>query len=360
MKKALLFTILSICLCSAFAANVNIEYHPYPTSSMYLQEVENGKAGFKLGYFTIVCASNADIEINIDSPNLSHVEIKGDVEKRVDQSIEFKLKGKWSKQNGRPISYVSFKDSTGFKASIKDKDQIYVLELYLVCEKSIDKLSGQYYTLTNPNDLNNIIVTSIKIDKNYSLYINNSISNGDVHIPICPTNPMVNPDGTPKPGVSKDPTEIVEPSFLLLHTSFAEFNGSEINESKYNLDYNKILASYTHAPIVQVKIVASSSDNTINKTYSESFIVQISSNGALENSIGNKIEYNLVTQIGNSSDISVSNYINQNSYKLTNIKTSTNNYAYFPIYFNFKSLESLTNSLSGTYTDTITVTITEV
>ena len=74
----------------------------------------------------------------------------------------------------------------------------------------------------------------------------------------------------------------------------------------------------------------------------------------------NKIEYNLVTQIGNSSDISVSNYINQNSYKLTNIKTSTNNYAYFPIYFNFKSLESLTNSLSGTYTDTITVTITEV
>ena len=57
---------------------------------------------------------------------------------------------------------------------------------------------------------------------------------------------------------------------------------------------------------------------------------------------------------------SVSNYINQNSYKLTNIKTSTNNYAYFPIYFNFKSLESLTNSLSGTYTDTITVTITQV
>ena len=360
MKKALLFTILSICLCSAFAADVNIDYHPYPTSSMYLQEVENGKAGFKLGYFTIYCTANAEININIESPDLSHVEIKGDVDNKVNQIIEFKLKGKWSKQNGPVISYVNFKDSTGFDVKIKDKDQIYVLEIYLICEKSIDKLSGQYYTLTNPSDLNNIVVTSIDINKNFSLSVNNSISNGNVYVPICPTNPMVNPDGTPKPGVSKDPTEIVEPSFLLLHTSFAEFNGSEINESKYNLDYNKILASYTHAPIVQVKIVASSSDNTINKTYSESFIVQISSNGALENSIGNKIEYNLVTQIGNTSDMTVSNYVEQNSYKLTNIKTSTNNYAYFPIYFNFKSLESLTNSLSGTYTDTITVTITEV
>ena len=126
------------------------------------------------------------------------------------------------------------------------------------------------------------------------------------------------------------------------------------------LHHNHYLEKILKTTIVHVKIVASSSDNTINKTYSESFIVQISSNGALENTIGNKIEYNLVTQIGNSSDISVSNYINQNSYKLTNIKTSTNNYAYFPIYFNFKSLESLTNSLSGTYTDTITVTITEV
>ncbi len=355
MKKALLFIILSMCLCSAFAANVDINYYPYPTSSMYLQEVENNKAGFKLGYFTIVCSADDKINIKIASPTQSHLLINGAVDNKVDQSIEFKLKGKWSIQNGSTISYVNFKDSTGFNVTIKDKDQVYVLEIYLVCDKSIDKLSGKYYTLANQNDLNNIVVTSIKINEK-----NNSISNGNVNVPICPTNPMVNPDGTPKPGVSKDPTEIVEPSFLLLHTSFAEFNCSEINESKYNLDYNKILASYTHAPIVQVKIVASSSDNTINKTYSESFIVQISSNGALENSIGNKIEYNLVTQIGNSSDISVSNYINQNSYKLTNIKTSTNNYAYFPIYFDFKSLQSLTNALSGTYTDTIMVTITEV
>lgn len=357
MKKIITFLLLLICVFSVYAAKekVSINYFPNNSSEMVLQSINGSKSGFYLGYFTIKCQNSSVGKIKISSPSVRFIELQGKKDGKI-QTIEFDLKGDLHIQNNSTIiKSVNFADGSGFEYKFYDNRNTYVLDLYLEGDVAFDKLDGNYI-LVGDNELNKIVINSITTEK-FDLVINGGNTSADIK--VCPIEPTVNEKGETKTGVSTDPNASTSPVVVtpLINTSFTDMNDNTINESTYSLDYYAMHNAYYKAPVVKAKISIQNSDNSQNlNKFSQMYEVEISSNGAFTNSSGStSISYDLITEIG-STNMSVVQGSKQHSYKLSSLET--NDYAYFPIYFNFGSPDKLRNALAGVYTDNVKVVIT--
>ena len=359
MKKLLLVLfLLTSIIYSSFAA-VNVSYEATKSSEYNLKKLNNpfnGKAGILLGTFSIVMTSDANnVEMTIVSPHPDEIILTDSNGKKE----TFVMNGVWRYADGSLVNNknivkknsINLSDNTDIKINLSKKQNVYFyFDIYLVSESKYDKLKSNY-SVKNHDYLKSIAITQINC-KEQNIVIDNveQDSGTTISIPICnyqiQSNTII-----PK----EDAIDL--PIVPLVLSSFTDMNDNTINESTYSLDYYAMHNAYYKAPVVKAKISIQNSDNSQNlNKFSQMYEVEISSNGAFTNSSGStSISYDLITEIG-STNMSVVQGSKQHSYKLSSLET--NDYAYFPIYFNFGSPDKLRNALAGVYTDNVKVVIT--
>ncbi len=363
-KITALFLSLTISVLSLSASGADIVYHQTPVSEMVLEAIPgvNGKSGILLGYFSVIASNNSTFDINFSRPDVyKDVIFVGNVDNKNNEELTFDLFYTWD--GDTRFRYDTYDSESGINIKVaKQNGQECFLKIYLKVDKDITKLNGIYKL--ESGTLPKITVDNIYIkDRNFKLTVNGIVQTNDnkTKVNITGSTPHVNTENGMVPGVSTDKNQIVNPVNPILMTDFIDpYTGTELDQNTYNLDFNRVLASYGKTSVTQIRFSVINSDGSSSvKDYGNLYRYQISisSGGALTDAdTGNRLPYSLITEILSYSDLTLAG--NETYYVLSDLKTF--GIGKIGVYFSFSGQNVLLNAPAGTYTDTITVTVTSL
>ncbi|MGN0907367.1 MAG: hypothetical protein ACI4NM_09490 [Bullifex sp.] len=363
-KKYIAVILLSLIIITPlFASGADINYYPVQGPEMVLESIPgvSGKSGILLGCFEVKATNNSQFTINFSRPDVyKDIIFIGKADGNPQQELAFDLFYTWDGDN--QFRSGTYDGSGGIDIRVfKQNGETCYLKIYLKVDKDISKLSG-IYELKDKTGLPQITVTSISIkDKNFSLTVNGQPQSDSSRTPVAITGstPLVDKGNSNiVPGVSTDKGSNVMPVTPFITTEFLDpYTGIELDRSTYNLDMVKVLNSFSRTPVTQLRLSITNSDGSssaVDFGDDYRYLISISSDGALTDSSGRMIPYTLITDKLSESGLSITGSDAQ--YILSDLKTFGT--GRIGIYFSFADQQKLLNAPAGTYTDTITVTVT--
>ena len=359
-KIITLFLLLTISVISLAASGADIVYHQTPVNEMVLEAIPgvSGKSGILLGYFSVIASNNSTFEINFSRPDVYRdIIFTGKVDGRNDETLTFDLFYTWD--GDTQFRSGTYDGSNGIDIKVaKQNNNTCYLKLYLKVDKDISKLNGIYKLESGTLPAITVERISIK-DRNFTLTVNGKVQTASqkTAVTITGSTPYVNTGTGLVPGVSTEPGAMTESVTPRLTAVFLEPGTDiEINDGTRNLNYDTILSSPGNVAVTDIKITVSNSDFSERvMSFSQEFDVTLSSDGILSDSAGRAgIPYTMKTSKGTASGLTIDK--NLDTYHLSEL--TTGGFGIIKVVFDFQDVSRLLNAVAGTYSDTVTVTVT--
>lgn len=353
----LLLSLMSLTILNAAATQIS--YRQNSADQMIIERIpdNNGWYGFLIGTFTVIQNNNAEFDLTLSNSSQFDVSFRGIFPgSDAVREEKFHLYYTWNGGNSdNSISHSGVYPTTGLSLPVNKKHftPIY-LKLYLAYN---GVLSGNYY-LTDKT-LPTITIYNIGSTK-FSLTVDGTnVTNNIKNTPITNVNntPQLSGGNVNVPGVSTEPGAMTESVTPRLTAVFLQPGTDiEINDGTRNLNYDTILSSPGNVAVTDIKITVSNSDFSERvMSFSQEFDVTLSSDGILSDSAGRAgIPYTMKTSKGTASGLTIDK--NLDTYHLSEL--TTGGYGIIKVVFDFQDVSRLLNAVAGTYSDTVTVTVT--